>query len=248
MSAALFERAAPVRREACVDSTNLYLRRMAADAPDGTAVIAARQSAGRGRSGRGFLSPEGGLYLSVLRRPAVAPERLATLTPVAAVAVCRAVGRVCALRCGIKWPNDVVLGGKKVCGILVESVLGGERPCVIVGVGINADTPPFPEELRAIAGSLAEAAGGPVDLEALAAALLEELDACYAAWLADPAFCLDEYRALCVTLGREVLAGGQRAVAEAIGGDYSLLVVRPDGSREALRFGEVSVRGLYGYV
>ena len=242
-----FARSAPVRREDCVDSTNLVLRRLAAEAPDGAAVIAARQSAGRGRSGRGFLSPEGGLYLSVLRRPAVGGEALPTLTPVAAVAVCRAVERVCALRCSIKWPNDVVLGGKKICGILVESVLGGEPSCVIVGIGINVNTPPFPEELRGGAGSLADAAGGPVDLEALAAALLEELDGCYEAWLAEPGFCLDEYRSRCVTLGREVLAGGRSARAEGIGADYSLLVSYPDGTREALRFGEVSVRGLCGY-
>ena len=120
MSAALFDRAAPLLREESVDSTNLYLRRLAETAADGTAVIAASQTAGRGRSGRGFLSPEGGLYLSVLLRPDVEPERLPTLTPVAAVAVCRAVGAVCGLSCGIKWPNDVLLGGKKICGILVE--------------------------------------------------------------------------------------------------------------------------------
>ena len=239
---------AAVLRADCVDSTNLFLRRMADTAEDGTAVVAARQSAGRGRLGRGFLSPEGGLYLSVLRRPACGAERLPTLTPVVAVAVCRVIERVCALRCGVKWPNDVVLRGKKVCGILVESVLGGVRPCVIVGVGINANTPPFPEELCEIASSLAEAAGGSVDLNALAAALLEELDACYAAWLEDALFCLDEYRDLCVTLGCEVSVSGRRGLARAIGEDYSLLVEWADGGCESLRFGEVSVRGLYGYV
>ena len=239
---------AAVLRADCVDSTNLFLRRLADTAEDGTAVIARRQSAGRGRSGRGFLSPEGGLYLSVLRRPACGADRLPTLTPVAAVAVCRAIERVCALRCGIKWPNDVVLCGKKVCGILVESVLGGARPCVIVGVGINANTPSFPEELREIASSLSEAYGGPVELDALAAALLEELDACYDAWLEDPLFCLDEYRGLCLTPGHEVLVGGRRGLARAIAEDYALLVDWADGGSERVRFGEVSVRGLYGYM
>ncbi|MBR2582338.1 MAG: biotin--[Oscillospiraceae bacterium] len=98
MNAPLFEREAPVLFEERVDSTNLYLRRLADSAADGTAVIAGAQSAGRGRSGRSFLSPEGGLYLSALLRPELEPERLPTLTPVAAVAVCRAVETVCGAR------------------------------------------------------------------------------------------------------------------------------------------------------
>ncbi len=248
MSAPTFERAAPLFFEQRVDSTNLWLRRRIGELEDGAAVVAFEQSAGRGRSGRSFLSPEGGLYLSVLLRPETEPERLPTLTPLAALAVCRAVEAVCGLRSAIKWPNDVVLGGKKICGILVESVLGGERPCVIVGVGVNANTPAFPEELREIAGSVAAVLGHEIDLNALAAALLEELDALYAAWLADEGCGLAEYRARCLTLGREVAVAGRRGTARAVGDDYSLLVEWPDGSVESLRFGEVSVRGLYGYV
>ncbi len=247
MSALRFDRAAPVFTEERVDSTNLYLRRLADTAADGTAVIASAQSAGRGRMGRSFLSPEGGLYLSVLLRPEGDPTRLPTLTPVAAVAVCRAVGTVCGLRCGVKWPNDVLLGGKKICGILVESVLGAERPCVIVGIGINANTAAFPESLRPIAGSIAEAVGAAVDLHALAAALLRELDALYPRWLSDGGRAvLEEYRRLCLNVGREVLVGGRRGLALSVGEDFSLLVRFSDGAEEALRFGEVSVRGLYG--
>ena len=244
MNAPRFGRAAPVLFEERVDSTNLYLRRLAATAADGTAVIAASQTAGRGRMGRSFLSPAGGLYLSVLLRPDCEAARLPSLTPLAALAVCRAVEGVCGARCGIKWPNDVLLDGKKICGILVESVLGGEKPCVIVGVGINANTPSFPEELRPVAGSIAAATGEPVELDALAAALLSQLDALYAQWLSDGG---REYRRLCVSVGREVLAGGRRGLALAVGDDYSLRVRREDGTEEELRFGEVSVRGLYGY-
>jgi BirA family biotin operon repressor/biotin-[acetyl-CoA-carboxylase] ligase len=247
MSDAPFERAAPVLFEERVDSTNLVLRRLADTVPDGTAVIAASQSAGRGRSGRSFLSPEGGLYLSVLLRPAVEPERLPTLTPLAAVAVCRALEALCGVRCGIKWPNDVLLGGKKICGILVESVLGGKRPCVIVGIGVNANTTSFPEELRAVAGSIAAETGRSCDLHALAAELLRSFDALYAAWTEDGGrSVLTEYRRLCLNPGREVLAETRRGRALSIGEDYSLLVRWEDGAEEALRFGEVSVRGLYG--
>ncbi|MBQ3480794.1 MAG: biotin--[Oscillospiraceae bacterium] len=246
MSAASVSRASPVLFEDCVDSTNLYLRRMADTAADGTAVVAASQSAGRGRMGRSFLSPEGGLYLSVLLRPETDPERLPTLTPAAAVAVCRAVDELCGVHCGIKWPNDVLLDGKKICGILVESVLGGEKPCVIVGIGINANTASFPEELRPIAGSIAEASGRRVDLHALAEALLRELDGLYAAWLSDAGAALEEYRSRCASCGREVIVGERRGFALRVGDDYSLLVRFSDGAEEALRFGEVSVRGLYG--
>ena len=246
MSAPVMGRAAPVLREKCVDSTNLYLRGMAETAEDGTAVIASMQSAGRGRSGRSFLSPEGGLYLSVLLRPDVDPERLPTLTPVAAVAVCRAVESICGVQCGIKWPNDVLLGGKKICGILVESILGEEKPCVIVGIGINGNTASFPEELRSIAGSIAAVTGELCDLDALSAALLRELDALYAIWLSDGSAALEEYRRLCINIGREAIVGERRGIALEIGEDYSLLVRWSDGDEEALRFGEVSVRGLYG--
>lgn len=241
-------RRAPSYFELSVDSTNLVLRRMAGTAADGTAVAALEQSAGRGRSGRSFLSPAGGLYLSMLLRPDVEAERLPTLTPVAGVAVCRAIERVCGVSGAIKWPNDVVLGGKKICGILVESVFGSGAPCVIVGIGVNANTREFPAELRAIAGSIRDVTGRDCDLEELAAVLMEELDACYAAWLAGTDEALEEYRRRCLTVGREVLVGGRRGFARAIGEDYSLLVGYPDGTQEAVRFGEVSVRGLYGYV
>ena len=241
-------RSAPVLYEERLDSTNLYLRRLAESAVDGTAVVAGEQSAGRGRSGRSFLSPRGGVYLSVLYRPEVEPERLPTLAPCAAVAVCCAVEAQCGLRCAIKWPNDVLLEGKKICGILVESVLGGKRPCVIVGVGVNANTPAFPDELREIAGSIAAAAGRDCNLSALAAALLSELDRVYADWLGGGTGAPEEYRARCLSVGREVLVGDRRARALSVGDDYSLLVRFSDGKEEALRYGEVSVRGLYGYV
>ena len=111
------ERQAPVFFQDLVDSTNPRIKQLAAQgAPDGTLYIAAAQSAGRGRKGRAFLSPPGGLYLSMLLRPGCPAEEALSITPSAAVAVCRAVKAVCGLDCGIKWPNDVVLGGKQLCG------------------------------------------------------------------------------------------------------------------------------------
>lgn len=245
----ILDRAAPLTVLQSVDSTNDFLRRMAAEgAPDGAVVLSESQSAGRGRQGRSFTSPEGGLYMSMLFRPETDAQLFPTLTPAAAVAVCRAIERACSLRCGIKWPNDVVLGGKKVCGILCESVLGAAEPCVIVGIGINVNTPSFPPELEKIAGSLREVRGESLDIAALAETLVAELDAVYSGWLEDPFFAAGEYRRRCVSCGRDVLVGDKAGFAQSVGDDYSLLVAYPDGSFERVRFGEVSVRGLYGYV
>ena len=117
-----------------VDSTNNVCKTLAAQGADNTAVIARRQTAGKGRLGRSFRSPEGGLYLSVLWRGCPAGQLL-TVTPLAAVAVCRAIEQTCGAVCGIKWCNDVVLNGKKLCGILTESSLS------YLGFGISIPNP-----------------------------------------------------------------------------------------------------------
>ena len=130
------------------DSTNRVAKELARQgAPHGTVVSAKRQTAGRGRLGRRFCSPEGGIYLSVLLRTDLPPEDRALLTPMAAVAVCRTVERLCGVRPDIKWVNDLYLEGKKVCGILCERT----GDAVIVGVGLNLKTPEggFPPELNA---------------------------------------------------------------------------------------------------
>ena len=193
----------------------------------------------------------------MLLRPTCAPADCATLTSHAAVAVCRALERVCGVRPGIKWTNDILLGGKKVCGILTELSLEGESGAVdsvVIGIGINANNSPedFPEELREIAGSVYSAAGVRVCRAELAAALIMELDAMTQAWSNDPRAYLQAYRALCLTTGKEVrvLRGDTQrlAFAESVTDDFALAVRYPDGSTEALTGGEVSVRGLLGYI
>lgn len=248
MDFSTLHRAAPVLYKPCVTSTNTLVKGLVPSGiPDGFTLVAASQIAGKGRLGRSFQSPEGGLYLSMLLFPRCPLEHTAQLTPCVGVAVCRAIARVCGITPEIKWPNDLLIGGRKLCGILVESSSFRGRRFVVVGVGINVNTDPadFPPELRESATSLAAALGREVDLQAFACAELEELDAMYAQWQADPACCLDDYRRLCVSTDRAVTlieSGLSRpAYAKGIDDDYSL-IVEVDGHEEHISTGEVSLR------
>ncbi|MBP3538317.1 MAG: biotin--[acetyl-CoA-carboxylase] ligase [Oscillospiraceae bacterium] len=248
MDFSTLHRAAPVVYKPCVTSTNTLVKGLVPSGiPDGFTLVAASQIAGKGRLGRSFQSPQGGLYLSMLRFPRCPLEQTAQLTPCVGVAVCRAIERVCGLTPEIKWPNDLLLGGKKLCGILLESSSFRGSRFVVVGVGINVNTAPsdFPEELRESATSLAAALGREVDLQALALAEIEELDAMYAQWQTDPACCLDDYRRLCVSTNRAVTLienGSSRpAFARSIDENYSL-IVEVDGREQHISTGEVSLR------
>lgn len=240
-------RSAPVYFKPETDSTNLAARRLAAEgAPDGTVFYTLRQSAGRGRLGRSFASPEGGLYYTMLLDAAEVPEQDLLLTPAAGLAVCRALERICALHCGIKWPNDLLLEGKKLCGILVEGFAAGERRCLALGIGINVNTDAFPPELREIAVSIRQVTGRETDIAALAGALTVELDKTLPAARGGSGALLKEYRERCLTVGHEifVIQNGECREATALGvnEDYSLAVRFADGQEAAVSSGEVSIR------
>ncbi len=237
-----------------VDSTNNYLKALAEEgAPHGTVAAADCQTGGRGRMGRSFDSAAGaGVYLSVLLRPACPPEALMTLTAQAAVASARAVEAVCGETVGIKWVNDLVLSGRKVCGILTELSVDAQSGLVrsaVVGVGVNCSRreEDFPPALRGTAGSLLSQTGRRPDRNLLAAALIRELSRLPELdWR-------EEYRARCLNLGKpvQVLRPGQEpipALALDVGPQAELLVRLADGRQLAVNAGEVSVRGLYGYV
>lgn len=241
----------------CVDSTNAEVKRQAAqNAPDGLVVTARRQTAGRGRAGRSFHSPEGcGLYLSALLRPQLPPDAAAHITAWTAVAVCDAIFSVCGVRPQIKWINDLILNEKKLCGILTELLLRDGRPeGLVVGIGINVNHRPedFPPELRATATSLSTELGHAVDMEELTRALIVALDRLYADFPAQKDDYLNRYRAQCLTVGRPVRlitpAQTREAIALDIDEDFRLLVELPDGTREAVGAGEASVRGRNGYL
>lgn len=242
-----------------VDSTNSYAKRIATEgAPDGTIVVADCQSAGRGRMSRSFLSPAGqGVYLTVLWRPSLPPEQLLPLTALGAVAVCGAVEKAAGIRPGIKWTNDLVLGNRKICGILTEMALEGETGLVqyvVMGIGVNVHqrASDFPPELSSIASSLDEETGQFVSRPRLAAAMVEELDRLHREALCDPAAWLTQYRRDCLTLQKQVqlVRGEEREEVFAVDVDdqYGLVVRRQNGETAVIRSGEVSVRGMYGYI
>lgn len=241
-----------------IDSTNSYLKRESHSLPSGAVVVADHQTGGRGRLGRPFHSPEGtGIYLSVLLKPELEPARALNLTAYVAVAVCEAVERATGLQPGIKWTNDLVLEGRKICGILTEMAIEGESGAlqyVIPGIGLNVNErlEDFPEDLRSVAGSLAMAAGRPLERGRLAGELINSLDRMYGVWQTGGGDYLDRYRAACLTIGREVqvIRTGvppRNAFAEAVDDAFGLVVRYPDGSRETVTAGEVSIRGLWGY-
>lgn len=241
-----------------VDSTNDRLKILAAQsAPHGTAVITDHQTGGHGRRGRSFLSPPGvGIYLSMLLRPECPPADLMHLTCAVGVAMCDAIEKAAGFRPGIKWTNDLVCARRKLGGILTELRLdrNGNVDYAIIGIGINccqreAD---FPEEIRTVAGSLSMVIGAPVDRARLAAAELEALCEMSTGLISRKSEIMAQYRKDCITLGQEVsLVRGEEVrhgLAQDIDEDGALVVHFPDGHTEAVNSGEVSVRGMYGYV
>lgn len=242
----------------CVDSTNTRAKELAIQgAAHGTVLIADRQTVGRGRMGRSFLSPGGmGIYLSVILRPNCPPQKLMHLTCAAGVTMCDAVERITGARPRIKWTNDLVFGRKKVAGILTELSLDiktGLIAYAVVGIGINCcqSEGDFPPELGDIATSLAMVTGKPIDRAKLAAAMIEAL-AEMDGRLHEKAAILDSYRVDCVTLGKEIslVRDGKEVfhgTALDIDGEGALVVQFQDGHTEAVSSGEVSVRGMYGY-
>ena len=225
----------------------------AAVAPHGTLVIADEQTAGRGRMTRSWLSRPGeGLLMSLLLRPESLPsENAAALVQLTALAVCEAC-RSFGADALIKWPNDIVCGGKKICGMLLEMSAEENRVrFAVAGVGLNVSGYPYAPDLPH-AGCLDDACGHAVDRAEAAAVFLNRFEHDYDLWAEHGPAALDApYRSLCVTLGSRVrvesLAENFEGTAVDLTADGSL-VVDADGETRVVRAGDVSVRGLMGYV
>ena len=241
------------------DSTNDQLKKLARQgAPHGTVLIADRQSGGHGRMGRSFHSPGGvGIYFSILLRPQCAPAELMHLTCATAVAMCEAVEAAAGFRPGIKWTNDLVYRKRKLGGILTELGLsaGGTVDYAIIGIGINCcqKKADFAEDIRDIAASLSMVTGEEIDRAKVAAAMMDALYRMDRQLLTEKAAILDAYRRDCITIGQEVSllrVGEEVRHGRAVDMDDegALIVEFADGHAETVNSGEVSVRGMYGYL
>lgn len=239
-----------------VGSTNVMVKKMAEEgANHGLVFISERQTAGRGRRGREWISPRGNCYFSILLRPDLLAEKASMLTLVSALAVAKAIRNLTGLEAQIKWPNDIVLNGKKICGILTESSTDLEFVnYIVVGIGVNVNQKEFTEDLDEKATSLWLELSDEINRGKLIATILQEFEYYYIKFIQNLnlSFLKDEYNSLLVNVGREVkmIEKNKERICKAIGidEDGSLLVENEKGIREAIISGEVSVRGLYSYV
>lgn len=226
-------------------------------AEHGVVVAAGQQTGGKGRRGRSWSSPPGeSVYMSIGLRPDFAPDRASMLTLVMALSVASALEQVCGAKdAKIKWPNDIVIGGRKVCGILTEMHLAGDRiDDVVIGVGINVNSREFAPELTQTATSLFLESGQMYDCNTIIAAVLKNFEWYYEKFVetCDMSTVMGEYVEKMINSGREVRVldpqGEYTATARGINEKGELLVKKEDGTIEAVYAGEVSVRGIYGYV
>lgn len=234
-----------------IDSTNNAAKQLAeGGSAEGTVVIAEKQTQGRGRMDRTWYSPAGGIWMSVILKPDMPPYRVQGITLVAAVAVVNAVKEVTGLNPLIKWPNDIFLEGRKICGILTEMKAEMDRvDYIIIGIGVNTNTHPAELEQNAPdAGSLKMALNQTVDRKALVRQILSHLEAYYFDYCSNGiSSTLDLWKENNFTLGRNVVLkmGEQEfsGVAEDITSEGGLVLRDEDGCTKVFYSGEVTVSG-----
>ncbi len=247
----------PVSFYETINSTNLRAKLDADNgAPEGALVVADMQTAGRGRRGRTWSSPAGlNVYFTLILKPRYVPDKASMVTLVMALAVAEGIRETCGVEAGIKWPNDIVVNGKKVCGILTEmSVEKDFIHHVVIGVGINVGLQEFAPELADTATSLQAECGRKVPKAALVANIMKAFEKYYESFRekTDLSDLVDSYNKMLVNRGKTVRVldpkGEYSGVAEGINELGELLVELPDGHVENVYAGEVSVRGVYGYI
>lgn len=235
------------------DTTNGRLRDLALEgSPEGTIAVAEQMTAGRGRRGRPWEAPAGtGVWMSILLRPSILPSEASILTLLAGLAVCQALEEETGMNPQIKWPNDILLNGKKLVGILTEMHCEmQETHFLIVGIGINVNTTEFPEGLRDVATSLYIESGRTFSRKNILQRVLLNFEKLYDELM--KAHCsfkpfLSRYKEKCITIHQDVKVLGKEtfyAHAQDITEDGELVVIRKDtGKREVVFSGEVSIRG-----
>lgn len=247
----------PLRYYDKLSSTNLQAKLDAENgAPQGALIVADMQTAGRGRRGRAWSSPAGmNVYFTLILKPDFPVEMASMVTLVMGLAVAEGIRETCGVEARIKWPNDIVIKGRKVCGMLAE--MSTERDFihyVVIGVGINVKQQEFVPEIADMATCLEQECGEPVSRARLVANVMKSFEAYYERFEQDGNLegFLEKYNGMLAGIGGEVRVldpkGEFQGVSRGINGTGELLVEREDGTLEAVYAGEVSVRGIYGYV
>ncbi|HZK56832.1 MAG TPA: biotin--[acetyl-CoA-carboxylase] ligase [Clostridia bacterium] len=239
-----------------VDSTNSYAKKEIARLKDGTVVLAEEQTLGRGRRGKEWVSPKGtGIWVSLILKPDIPPREGIKMTQIAVAAVCESIRESTGLNALIKWPNDIIVNGKKVCGILTE--MAGELneiSYIIIGIGINVNMDSFPNEIKENATSLFIESGKKTDRRDLLVDTLRNFETLYNDYIED----LDLNRVLSMVKNYSAILGKnirviqgkteKRGMAIDINNEGLLLIELEDGSSETVMSGEVSIRGEEGYI
>jgi BirA family biotin operon repressor/biotin-[acetyl-CoA-carboxylase] ligase len=236
-----------------VGSTNDYLKELGNNgAENGTVVTAREQTKGKGRLGRVWQNQKDDcLAFSFLLRPNMTPSEVSSLTPLAGLAVCKAIRKYTNLNCKIKWPNDIIVGNKKLVGILTEmSAEFGAVEYIITGIGINVGHTSFPDDIAHKATSIFLETGRKIDKNEFLASVLEEIEKEFIKNdLRLTPKALEEYTSLCATIGKNIIFGKgmQEMSGKAVGIDANgeLKVLLADGSICNVNSGEVTVQGIY---
>ncbi len=238
-----------IERLGTVTSTQDLAKKKAVEGiPEGAVIIAESQTHGRGRLGRQWVSPSGGLWFSVILRPNIAAAQVSRITLLAAVSIARSINQVSGLDVGIKWPNDILISGSKVAGILLEASISHNRiKFLILGVGINVnvDTDKFPHDLLMPATSLEKECGKRIDLNILFEVLIANLKSDYRLLRTSFSSVLDEWRKYSVTLGKRVKITqiGSDIYGMAIDVDKSgaLIIKDTEGKIKTVRAGDLTI-------
>ncbi len=233
-----------------VDSTNILAMELASKgSPEGTVVVAETQSGGKGRLGRTWISPKGNLYLSVILRPMIPVYKAPLITMMGAVAVASAIRTVCQVAAVIKWPNDILISGKKVSGLLTEmSAEQDQIRHIVLGIGVNVNMAPetLPPEVSVFSTSLAAEAGDRINRTLLLQEHLRSLERWYQVFLANSPEVLQEWQKLNMTVGSQIRVVGVgetlEGLAQGIDEDGRLIIRLDDGSIRFVSAGDVSLR------
>lgn len=245
-----------IKRYEEVESTNTEAKKWAKqDGKEGHIIVAETQTAGKGRRGRHWVSPKGvGIWMSMILKPNVDMTRIPQITLLAGYAMCEALRKVSGEPIQIKWPNDLVLGSKKICGVLCEaSIQANQVQAVIVGIGVNVNTENF-ETALPYASSLKKETGRCYDREEIIATFCEYFEPLYEAYQAegDLSSILSNYKRYCINFYNKTKIIDNNTTYEAevidLEADGALIVVDNENRKKRIIAGEVSVRGLYDYV